>query len=132
MQCRRSGMKQRAVGVWLTILLMLAGSASAQQGTAEVRGRVVDAQGAVLPGVTVTVRNQDTGMYRETVSGDDGTFIATGIIPGRYEIAAELQGFKKFNRRDLVLEVGKTASIEVAMAVGALTETVNVTTETPL
>jgi Carboxypeptidase regulatory-like domain/TonB dependent receptor-like, beta-barrel len=111
---------------------MVASAASAQQGTTEVRGRVSDAQGGVLPGVTVTVRNQDTGMYRETVSGDDGSFIATGMVPGRYEVSAELQGFKKFIRRDLVLEVGKTASIDVALEVGALTETVNVTTESPL
>ena len=125
-------MRQRVVSAIVMALLMVASAASAQQGTTEVRGRVSDAQGGVLPGVTVTVRNQDTGMYRETVSGDDGSFIATGIVPGRYEVSAELQGFKKFNRRDLVLEVGKTASIDVALEVGALTETVNVTTESPL
>jgi hypothetical protein len=125
-------MKQGVVGAIVVALLMLAGPAAAQQGTTEVRGRVLDAQGAVLPGVTVTVRNQETGMYRETVSGTDGTFIASGIVPGRYQIVAELQGFKKFDRKDLVLEVGKTASIEVSMEVGALTETVNVTTESPL
>src|SRR5215207_590270 len=125
-------MRQRVMSAILMALLVLASPASAQQGTTELRGRVSDTQGAVLPGVTVTVRNQDTGMYRETVSGDDGSFIATGIVPGRYEVTAELQGFKKFLRRDLVLEVGKTASIEVPLEVGALTETVNVTTESPL
>jgi len=89
-------MKQRAVvGVLIALLVALALPVSAQQGTTEVRGRVVDPQGAVLPGVTVTVRNQDTGMYRETVSGSDGTFIATGIVPGKYQVVAELQGFKK-------------------------------------
>ena len=125
-------MRQRLVSAIVMALLMLAPVASAQQGTTELRGRASDSQGGILPGVTVTVRNQDTGMYRETVSGDDGSFIATGLVPGRYEVVAELQGFKKFNRRDLVLEVGKTATIDVALEVGALTETVNVTTETPL
>src|SRR3954471_15297046 len=124
--------RQRLVSAIVMALLMLAPAASAQQGTTELRGRVSDAQGGVLPGVTVTVRNQDTGMYRETRSGEDGSFIATGLVPGRYEVVAELQGFKKFNRRDLVLEVGKTATIEVALEVGALTETVNVTTQSPL
>jgi hypothetical protein len=117
---------------WVAVVLLLAVPAVAQQGTTELRGRVVDAQGAVLPGVTVTVRNQATGMYRETVSGTDGTFIASALIPGTYEISAELQGFKKFNRRDLRLEVGRTATIDVVMEVGALEETVNVTAETPL
>ena len=93
---------------------------------------MVDPQGAVLPGVTVTVRNQDTGMYRETVSGSDGSFIATGIVPGKYQVVAELQGFKKFDRRDLALEVGKTATIEVTLEVGAVSETVTVKSESPL
>src|SRR6476620_12787331 len=92
-----------------TLLVLLLGCAPlfAQQGTTELRGRVADAGGGVLPGVTVTVRNQATGMYRETVSGSDGSFIASGLIPGTYEVTAELSGFKKFNRRDLLLEVGK-------------------------
>ena len=72
--------------VWLFALLiaLLAAPAFAQQGTTELRGRVVDAQGAVLPGVTVVARNQATGMFRETQSGADGTFIASGLVPGTY------------------------------------------------
>ncbi len=80
----------------LIALLLLAAPALAQQGTTEVRGRVIDSQGAILPGVNVTVRNQDTGMFRETVSNADGTYFVSGIVPGRYEISAELQGFKKY------------------------------------
>src|SRR5688500_19661835 len=89
------------------VLALLLGVATgyAQQGTTEVRGRVLDPQGALLPGVTVTVRNQDTGMFRETVSSTDGTFFVSGIVPGRYEIAAELQGFKKFLRQDVELAI---------------------------
>jgi len=124
-------MKQRVMGMVLMTLL-IAMSASAQQGTTELRGRVIDPQGAVLPGVTVVVRNQETGMFRETVSGPDGTFIASGLVPGTYQLNAELQGFKKFERKDLRLEVGKTSSIDVAMAVGGVEETVTVTTESPL
>jgi hypothetical protein len=116
----------------LAILTVTATAVSAQQGTTELRGRVIDAQGAVLPGVAVTVRNQDTGMYRQTVSGPDGSFIASGIVPGMYSVSAELQGFKKFERKNLQLEVGKTSTIEVGMALGSLEETVNVTTESPL
>src|SRR6187549_3781345 len=104
----------------------------AQQGTTEVRGRVLDAQGAMLPGATVTVRNQDTGMFRETVSNNDGTFLVTAIVPGSYEITAELQGFKKFVRRDVGLEIGNTASIDVPLEMGQMSETVNVSADTPL
>ena len=61
-----------AVCVWVLML----GTMGAQQGTSEVRGRVADGSGAAMPGVTVLVRNQDTGLYRETVSGEGGAFIA--------------------------------------------------------
>src|SRR4051794_6539631 len=118
--------------IGLLIALSVTSVSSAQQGTTELRGRVVDPQGAVLPGVSVVVRNQATGMVRETVSGSDGAFIASGIVPGTYEVTAELQGFKKFNRKDLLLEVGKTASIDVKMEVGSLEETVTVSAESPL
>ncbi len=117
---------------WLVVLLFSATAAAAQQGTSELRGRVVDDQGAVLPGVTVTVTNQATGMFRETVSSNDGSFIASGLVPGTYRATAELQGFKKFDRQDLRLEVGKTTSIDVTMSVGGLEETVNVTAVSPI
>ena len=113
------------VGVWL----LAATAAFAQQGTTEVRGRVADAQGAAMPGVTVTVRNQDTGMFRETLSGDEGAFIASGLVPGRYEVAVTLQGFKTFNRQGLQLEVGRTTTIDVTMEVGAMQEVVTVTAD---
>jgi len=84
-------MRQRVLS-WLFVILLVASGAAAQQGTTELRGRVVDAQGGVLPGVTVTVRNQETGMFRETVSGGDGSFIASGLVPGTWQVSAELQG----------------------------------------
>jgi hypothetical protein len=125
-------MKQRVLGLVCMMALLGATPAFAQQGTTELRGRVVDSQSAVLPGVTVIVRNQETGMVRQTVSGSDGSFIASGLVPGTYQVNAELQGFKKFERKDLRLEVGKTSSIDVVMAVGSVEETVTVTTESPL
>ena len=114
------------------VVLVSATAVLAQQGTTEMRGRVLDTQGAVLPAVAVTVRNQETGMFRETLSGQDGTYFVGGIVPGRYEIVAELQGFKKFSRRDIDLELGKTATVDIPLEVGALSETVNVTSETPI
>jgi Carboxypeptidase regulatory-like domain len=118
--------------VGLLVILFLATPLYAQQGTTELRGRVLDAQGGILPGVTVTVRNQATGMFRETVSSPDGSYIASGLTPGTYEIVAELQGFKKFNRKDIILEVGKTATVDVKMEVGGIEQTVTVTADSPL
>jgi hypothetical protein len=116
----------------VAMALAVAASAAAQQGTTELRGRVLDPQGAVLPGATLVVKNQETGNVRETVSGQDGTFIASGLVPGTYQVSAELQGYKKFERKDLRLEVGRTASIDVPMQIGGVEETINVTAASPL
>jgi len=122
----------RQASAWIFALLLGVGSASAQQGTTEVRGRVLDAQGAMLPGATVTVRNQDTGMFRETVSGEDGTFFVSGIVPGFYAVEAALPGFKKLGLKDIRLEIGKTTTLDLQLAVGGVEETVSVSADTPL
>ena len=124
-------MKTRVAG-WIVVFVLMAAGAAAQQGTTEVRGRVLDAQGGVLPGVTLVVRNQDTGMFRQTVSGAEGVYFVSGLVPGVYEISAELQGFKKFTRTDIRLEIGKTATVDVALQVGSVEEVVNVSAQAPL
>jgi hypothetical protein len=113
-------------------LVIAVAPAAAQQGTSEIRGQVLDPQGALLPGATITVRNQDTGNYRETVSTSDGTYFIGAVVPGAYELSAELQGFKKYSRRDVRLEVGKTATIDLQFEVGSVNETVNVSAESPI
>ncbi len=96
----------------VVVSLMPAGLA-AQQGTGDIRGKVVDQQGAVLPGVTVIVRHQDSGMFRESVTGADGLFHMSAMTPGLYEISADLAGFKKYSQRDIRLEVGATQQVEL-------------------
>ena len=113
-------------------VLFLATGASAQQGSSELRGVVLDGQNAVLPGVSLTIRNQDTGIFREAVSNADGTYFVTGLVPGIYEVRASLAGFREHVRPDVRLEVGKTATVDVTLEVGALEEAVTVTAETPL
>jgi Carboxypeptidase regulatory-like domain len=124
-------MTRRLLVCTLGVLLVFT-TAWAQQGTTEIRGRVIDPQGGVLPGVAVTVRNQETGMFRDTVTNADGTYFVSGIVPGLYVLTAELQGFKKFTRKDVQLELGKTATIDVPLEVGSIQETVSVSAESPL
>ncbi len=81
--------------VVLLTSLLTTGAAFAQQAAAELAGRVVDQQDAVLSGVVLRIRNQDTGVYRLTRSNPDGTYFVTGLPPGRYEIRASLAGFKQ-------------------------------------
>jgi hypothetical protein len=123
---------QFVVVVSLVVLLSAASAAVAQQGFSELRGRVIDEQGSVLPGVPVVARHQESGLYRETLSGSDGSFFFGAMTPGVYEVAAELPGFKKYQRRDIRLEVGKQTAVEVKLAVGGIEESITVTGEAPL
>ncbi len=104
----------------------------AQQGTAEIGGKVMDEQGAVLPGVVIVLTNEGTGAFREVTSGADGSFFASQLTPGTYRLAAKLPSFRSFERPGLVLAVGKTLTINVTLALGSLEETVRVTAESPL
>ncbi|HMJ87936.1 MAG TPA: TonB-dependent receptor, partial [Vicinamibacterales bacterium] len=125
-------MRSRLVGSVLSFLFALATPALAQQGTSEIGGRVLDDQGGALPGVNIVVTNEDTGLFREITSGADGSYFASQLTPGRYRLDAKLANFRTFERRGLVLAVGKTLTIDVTMALGALEETVRVVAESPL
>ena len=115
-------------GAWV-----LSGSAVyAQQGTGELRGRILDAQSAVLPGVTVVAKNEATGQFREVVSGADGSFFMSSLTPGVYQLSAQLSGFRRYQRTGVRVEVGKTFAIDVQLEVGAIEQAVTVTGESPL
>lgn len=118
------------------LLLALAFAApAAAQSTAingTIEGTVQDDQGGVLPGVTVTVTNIDTGDSRAVVTNESGLYRAPLLSLGAYRVSAELQGFKKFEQTGITLRAGQTAVINVRLSVGALQETVVVTSDAPL
>ncbi len=116
----------------IAMLSVAAIPADAQQGAAEIRGRVLDPHEGVLPGVTVVLRNQATGMFRRVVSSPDGVYFLSGVTPGVYELSAERTGFKRYSRRGVRLEVGKTVTLDIGLEVGGPDEQLTVTAETPL
>jgi hypothetical protein len=111
------------------IMLLLAdvavSPAAAQQTESRVNGVISDASGAVLPGVTVTVTATQTGAIRAAVTDGDGRFVVTNLGPGAYTVKAELSGFGPAERR-VVLGVGETKSVDVALSVEGVTEQVTV------
>src|SRR4029078_5067650 len=128
-QMRRLLVRAVVVG---SLLLGAAGPLLAQQGTSDIGGKVTDEQGAVLPGASVVITNEETAAVRELTTGADGSYHASHLIPGRYKVVAKLASFRTFERGGQVLPVGKTLTINVVLALGALEATVQVTAESPL
>jgi hypothetical protein len=122
---------QRVICIAL-LSFLLAASLYAQSGNATVTGQVTDESGAVIPGVTITIQNRDTQVSQTTRSNSEGRFSIPGLIPGAYALAAEFQGFKKFERPNVALQVGDRVAIDVNMQVGSTGESVTVTAEAPL
>ena len=75
-------------GVLTAFVLCAAMSVAAQQGTAEISGKITDESGAVLPGVAVVVTNEATGVFREATTSSEGTFFLSQLVPGRYRVTA--------------------------------------------
>ena len=119
-------------GVLLTLVIPAIASAQATAVNGNIEGIVRDTTGAPLPGVAVTVTNMDTGTARTSVTNEDGVYRAILLPLGRYRIVAELQGFKTFEQQGVTLSAGQTALINVELSVGSVSETVTVTSESPI
>lgn len=98
--------------------------------TGTIAGRIVDAQGLAVPGVTVTVTGPQG--VRTTVTDAEGRFNAPFLTPGVYTVRAELQGFRTTEQRNVIVSLGQRVDLNVRMDVGALTETVEVTASSPI
>ena len=111
--------------------LALAAPTSAQVTTGTIVGTVTDS-GGVVPGATVTVRNVNRGTTTTFVTDSAGAFTAPFLVPGTYAIEVEMQGFKKWVRSDIVLEVNQRARVDAQLEVGTLEETTIVVASAPL
>ena len=112
------------------LLLGVATSAFAQFDRGTITGTVKDAQGGIVPGVTVTLTSTQTQQVRSTVTDGSGFYTFPNLTAGRYEISAELSGFKKTSRSNVQLDAAGALSLDFTLETGALTEEVTVTAET--
>jgi len=110
----------------LSVVLVSPAFAQSQAANGSIEGTVVDASGAVLPGVTVTVTGVDTGVTRSLTTNENGIYRAPLLPLGTYTVVAELQGFRRFEQTQVRLSAGQTAVVNVSMSVGTVTETVSV------
>jgi hypothetical protein len=128
-------MFSRASACMLVVLLLAATArdAAAQAGDGSIRGRIVDAQGAALPGVAVTASSPNVGGTFTAVTDGNGDYRLLNLPAGSdYRIVAELAGFSRFERTGLLVRAGLNLSLDVSLAVGNVSETLTVKGETPL
>jgi hypothetical protein len=120
--------------VCLSIVLLAAmvAAASAQDFRGAITGKITDQQGGLLPGVTVTVTNNETKVVTNTVTNETGGYSLMYLAPGTYTVVAELQGFKKAVREKIEVRLGDRLELEFKMDVGRVEETITVSAETPL
>ena len=111
----------------LVAALLLSASASAQTVTGMLSGTVVDAQGSVIPGATVTVVNEATSEARVAVSDAQGSFLVTNLQPGQYTLRIALQSFRTLERKNIVLSAGERLAVaNLTLEIGNVGETVTV------
>lgn len=124
-------MNLRLVIALVAVCLALPAIGIAQVTTATLAGRVTDADGGALPGVSVTTRQTETGLQRATVSDAQGRYYVAALPPGSYEIRAELSGFRPLLRSGVTLTVAQSAVVDLSLSIGGITEAVTVVADAP-
>jgi hypothetical protein len=109
-----------------------AGPVLAQQTTGNINGRVLDDQGAAVPGTTVTATNTETGFVRTVISDSEGIYRLSALPVGTYNVVAELQGFTRVEQRAIVVNVAQTTDLNILLRIAQVAETVTVTGVSPL
>src|SRR5262245_19502824 len=118
---------------FLCVLIVSTGLSAFGQGTSgAITGVVKDSSGAVVPGVTVAVRNLETNATRSTISEENGRYDIQGLPSGPYELTAEVTGFTKYVRSPIVLLLNQVAIVNPELRPSAAAETVTVTGDAPL
>jgi hypothetical protein len=116
----------RTAGFLSFLILLLAGSATAQVSSASVNGVIRDPNGAVIPGATIVLTSVDTSVERTSVSNGSGAYVFLDITPGRYTVAASAQGFNPQKFAEFVLAVSQIATYDFSLTVGTQTQVVTV------
>ena len=116
----------------IALCLTLAALLAAQDFRAILNGRISDTSGGSVVGARVALTNLETGIVTASATNATGNYTLTSLPPGRYSLAVEFTGFKKFVREGLTLEVQARPQIDVTLEPGDLQSTISVTAEAPL
>ena len=122
------------VSLAILVVLGLAASQALAQATisfAQLNGTVQDSSGQAIVKATITLRDVGTNHTYSTTSNVAGYYVVPSLAPGQYELTAVSPGFGKYTQTGITLSVGQTATINIAMKVAAVSESVTVTSEVP-
>jgi hypothetical protein len=130
-------MKLARIGLYALIMAFACDTSALAQGggassTGTIQGRVADAQGAVLPGVTVIASGPALIQPQTTVTSETGNYRFPAVPPGTYSVSFELAGFNTLNRDGIVITLGFTAQLNVELALATVQETVTVSGASPV
>ncbi len=114
------------------LLCLLAGAIFAQEFRGQISGRVTEASGAAVPNATVTVTNAATNSTTTATTNENGEYVVLYLTPGQYSVTVEAKGFKKSIRQNIEVRIGDKLALDVALEVGAVTDSVNITSDAPL
>jgi len=119
--------KLREIGLTIVLLLGATGYAGGQTTQGEIVGTAHDVQGALVPGVAISVTNPGTGLTRTSTTADNGAFRFPALPAGVYELTAEKTGFAKLLVKDIKVSVDETRTVDLAMSIA--TQATSVTVE---
>lgn len=121
-------------GILVAALFLGAALPALAQGVGEIRGTVMDTSGAVLPGATVTLTNDQgaVGGNQEAVSDERGTYAFVRLVPGTYNVRAQLTGFQTVTHQRIVVNADATARADLRLNVGTIEEAITVSGTAPL
>jgi len=123
----------RSMAFLMVILLtILLGGAQAQVTTASLNGTILDNTGALVPGAKIVIVQTERNFKSETTSGPNGSFRISSIPVGPYVLSVAKDGFARYKQDGIVLTVGQVATFQISLTVGAATQNVVVTAETPV
>jgi len=118
--------------VMVGLVLFAAGSACPQGSTGRILGTVTDESGGNVAGAIVTITDVARGVSQTLTTDSDGEYVASSVVPGTYIVRAEYKGFKTFERKNILIEVGKDVRIDAVLQTGATTDTITITEEVPM
>ena len=120
------------VGFAILSMCVSAAPVVAQVLYGSVVGMVKDAQGAAVPGATISIVNKETNLTRDTVTNTEGAYSLINVPPGSYDVKITLQGFREGVRSNVPVTIGQISRVDMSLEVGTLTETVTVASEAQL